>query len=116
MPQSHAAPEGYVFIVTYGRSGSTLVQKILNSIPGYCVRGENNNGLFYIYQVWREMTQARAIVALRRQKRQSESDHPWYGAELIEPDAFGHALRRTFVDEVLRPPKGTRVAGFKEIR
>ena len=29
----------YVFICTYGRSGSTLLQGVLNSIPGYLIRG-----------------------------------------------------------------------------
>lgn len=116
MPAPSATPEGFVFIVTYGRSGSTLLQKILNSIPGYCVRGENANGLFHIYQAWREMTQARAILALRRRKQASSIDHPWHGAELINPDTLARALVKTFVDEVLNLPNDTRVGGFKEIR
>src|SRR5688572_1085508 len=33
---------GHLFIVTYGRSGSTLLQGVLNSIPGYLIRGEND--------------------------------------------------------------------------
>jgi hypothetical protein len=39
---------GYVFIVTYGRSGSTLLQGVLNSIPGYLVRGENRQALRHL--------------------------------------------------------------------
>ena len=31
---------GYLFVVTYGRSGSTLLMGLLNSIPGYLIRGE----------------------------------------------------------------------------
>ena len=31
--------------MTYGRSGSTLVQGLLNSIPGYLIRGENSAAL-----------------------------------------------------------------------
>lgn len=111
-----ALPHRFVFVLTYGRSGSTLVQTILNSIPGYCVRGENNNALFHIYNAWREITQARATLAIRRQKGRSDIDHPWYGAELIDPEALGRALTGTFATEVLNLPADTRVGGFKEIR
>ncbi len=50
---SGGAPEGlgYLFIVTYGRSGSTLLQGILNSIPGYLIRGENRAALFHLYSL-----------------------------------------------------------------
>lgn len=43
-------PLGYLFVVTYGRSGSTLVQGLLNSIPGYLIRGENRGVLYRLYQ------------------------------------------------------------------
>ena len=33
--------DGFVFVVTYGRSGSTLLQTVLQSIDGYFIRGEN---------------------------------------------------------------------------
>ena len=39
-----------VLIVTYGRSGSTLLQGILNSIEGCLIRGENDNFCFALYQ------------------------------------------------------------------
>jgi len=32
----------YVFVVTYGRSGSTLMQGLLNALPGVLVRGESS--------------------------------------------------------------------------
>ena len=43
----------HVLIITYGRSGSTLLQGLLNSIDGCIVRGENYDackGLFRTYQ------------------------------------------------------------------
>ena len=40
---------GYVFVMTYGRSGSTLVQGLLNAIPGYLIRGENAAALNHLH-------------------------------------------------------------------
>ena len=39
----------YVFVVTYGRTGSTLVQVLLNTLPRTLVRSEN--GMFHVYAV-----------------------------------------------------------------
>ena len=41
---------------------------------------------------------------------------PWYGAELVDQSRFAKRLFDIFVREILSPPLGTRVAGFKEIR
>ena len=42
-----------VVIITYGRSGSTLLQSLLNSIDGVHISGENGgiiNQLYYTYK------------------------------------------------------------------
>lgn len=44
---------GSVLIITYGRSGSTLLQGILNSIPGYLIRGENENLMAHFYNAYK---------------------------------------------------------------
>ena len=31
----------YLFVITYGRSGSTVLLNLLNAIEGYTIRGEN---------------------------------------------------------------------------
>lgn len=38
-----------IFIVTYGRSGSTLLQNLLMTIPGCIIRGENHNAMESIW-------------------------------------------------------------------
>lgn len=48
----------FVFVVTHGRSGSTLLNGVLNSIPGYRIMGENNNAVYQLYLFDRHMTQA----------------------------------------------------------
>ena len=115
--QNLDAPEGgYVFIVTYGRSGSTLLQNVLNHIDGYCIRGENNNTLAGLARAWDAVNRSEVMDKLRRNKAATGASHPWHGAEVIDPDHYGRVLADAFVGEVLRPGPKTRVAGFKEIR
>lgn len=108
--------DGYVFIVTYGRSGSTLLQNVLNSIDGYCIRGENNNSLFHLARAWTAIQDSDPMRGMRRSGAASAQTHPWYGAEMIDPEIYGRSLANVFVREVLNPPSDARVAGFKEIR
>lgn len=49
----------FLFVVSFGRSGSTLLQGLLNSIPGYVVSGENDDALSYFYRFYRCMSQGR---------------------------------------------------------
>ena len=42
----------FLFVVTYGRSGSTLVQGLLNAMPGVLVRGENNLFVLPLFRSW----------------------------------------------------------------
>ena len=101
-----------VFIVTYGRSGSTLVQNMLNALPATCIRGENENLLAPLARAWDMLRHS----PNRQRARATTPGQPWYGIEAVTPEGFGAALARSFATEVLRPPPGTRIAGFKEIR
>lgn len=107
---------GYVFIVTYGRSGSTLLQNLLNSLPGYCIRGENNNVLMHLARAWEAVETSEPMKGMRLKGEVSGPSHPWFGAENVGPDDFGRGLANQFVRDVLQPDPGTRVAGLKEIR
>lgn len=108
--------DGYVFVVTYGRSGSTLLQHLLNAIPGFQIRGENNNALYPLFESWRAITQSPDIARMQREGTVSDAAHPWFGAETIDAHAYRAALCQTFAQRILRPDPGTYVAGFKEIR
>ena len=105
-------PAGYLFIVTYGRTGSTLLQKVLNAIPGVYVAGENFDIVGPLFQAWRNAGVLKAKYGWGHQG----PGHPWHGALAADPDAFGRSLALAFVRDILRPPRGTRIAGFKEIR
>lgn len=105
---------GSLFVVTYGRSGSTILSKVLNSIPGAEIKGENFHALLPIFE---------AIQRARRTKREhgekkypTAASNPWYGAEKIEPSVFENKLVSAFIDTILNPSKDVRYIGFKEIR
>ena len=102
----------YLFILTYGRSGSTLLMKILNGIQGIEIKGENNNALFHLYRSIDAATRSRKDHATRTRG----TDDPWFGAAKIEPDRFAEHCLDSFVADVLSPGPDARLIGFKEIR
>lgn len=104
--------DGYVFIITYGRSGSTLVQTLLQSINGYFIRGENANALLPLFQSVTRIAKARVDHGYR----EIEERGPWYGINRVEPDLYAKKLIDVFVEEIIQPPEDARVIGFKEIR
>lgn len=128
-PALYAPEDGFVFVVTYGRSGSTLTQKLLNAIPGYQIRGENSNILYHLARaafvtlksdnlIWRREDYSKDKSEQKNFIRDiiGTSNDPWFGAELINPEDFSKSLANTFVSDILKPDPGIRVSGFKEIR
>lgn len=112
-PLGWAPTEGYLFVVTYGRSGSTLLQTVLQSIDGYFIRGENENVLYSIFEAWKR---AREMRQRFDTTRPVPGHGPWYGADEVGAQEFAARMVDAFVAEVIRPPENARVAGFKEIR
>lgn len=101
----------FVFVITFARTGSTLLQGLLNALPGYRIRGENANALFNLF---------RSVRSVRHGKEKwgmaEAPAHPWYGANILDPERFQARLVDLFVEEVLSPCEQDRVLGFKEIR
>lgn len=106
-------PLQYLFIVTYGRSGSTLLQGILDSIPGYLIRGENRAMMAHLY-----LFHKTAKDEQKRLKRPEKlaTTHPFFGIDDYKDAEAFTAIRRLALDTILRPTRDTRVVGFKEIR
>lgn len=103
---------GYVFIATYGRSGSTLLQGILNSTPGYLIRGENDGILYHLFR-FHQLAMARRR---RLEGRQLTAAHPYFGIDDYPEQVALQRLRAVALDTLLRPTPDTRVTGVKEIR
>jgi hypothetical protein len=102
----------HVFIVTSGRTGSTLLLGMLNAHPGVFVRGENYGFFYYQYK---------ALEALRLSRSHVQPDagsrSPFFGADSIDLGAITARIamlcRETMYANV---PDEVRVTGFKEIR
>lgn len=108
--------EKLVFIITYQRSGSTLLQNILNSHRGVDLKGENGNAFFGLWKTYTGLCHARKNT-LRGDV--TEKDWPFYGAENLKPEAFWsqsslRLLREVLCLKDLEPVMSCR--GFKEVK
>jgi Sulfotransferase family len=110
---SSGRPLGYLFVVAYGRSGSTLVQGLLDAIPGYLIRGENRGVLYRLYQYHSALEKARNDYGRADALTSRDS---WYGIDEYSGSVAVARLRSMMLETLLKPAPDTRVVGFKEIR
>lgn len=103
----------HLFVMTYGRSGSTLVQGLLNAIPGYLIRGENRSAVYSLYQFHRTCVEE---AGQRNPTRTAEPTSAFFGITDFAAEVSVTRIRDLVVDTLLRPEADTRVSGFKEIR
>jgi len=92
------------------------LQNLLNSLPGYLIRGENENLLASLARAWDIVQRSEQGSKMRAEGRITTSQHPWFGYECVSEQALGDALASSFIQTVLCPNEDTRVIGFKEIR
>ena len=102
----------YLFVVTYGRSGSTLLQGILSSTPGVVIRGENGGVLEQLF-LFHDTVRG-------HRERLNRADplppsHPWWGIDGYSDTTALRDIRTLLIETVLRPEPDTHVVGFKEI-
>jgi hypothetical protein len=101
-----------VFIVTYGRSGSTLLMNYLNAQPGVRLRGEN-----YLFPVpLRRVEQPLEAAASKTYPGTYLASHPWYGAGVHSVQRWRRGVRRLMLDQAYPRQPVPRTTGFKEIR
>lgn len=103
----------YLFVITYGRSGSTLLAGLLNLVPGALIRGENHGALNHLYRAVRSAERTQTQPGVRPEDTPAD---PWFGARSVAPAAFRKELVEAFVRHVLVPPPEASLLGFKEIR
>lgn len=104
----------HVFIITYGRSGSTLLMNLINSADGCCIRGENNAALYDLYRSYAALASASENSAYSKNSHLETS--PWFGLSQVSVSRYGKRLAKVFSDEVIRPRMTDCLIGFKEIR
>jgi hypothetical protein len=97
-------------VVTYGRSGSTLLMGLLNSIPGYLVRGENWDALHHLFRFHRTLVEGSQRWEPARMRQRT---HPFFGAADFPARRSLDGIRTLVLDTVLRPRDDTRVPGAR---
>ena len=102
----------YLFVVTYGRSGSTLLQGILNAAPGVLVRGENGGLLLDLFRLHTTAAGHRDRLA---RSAPLPAEHPWWGIDGYRDETAYRGFRTLLLETVLRPTPDAEVVGFKEI-
>lgn len=100
----------FLTIVTFGRSGSTALQAVLNAHPDTIIRGENYSALRGL-QAYVE-----AVAAAADRHHSGKPHHPWFGTARLDPVAVLADQRRHVIENLLRPKSDTRWLGFKEVR
>lgn len=112
-PSAQARDFEYVFVVTYGRSGSTLVQGLLNTLPNTLIRGENN---FYIHALFRAQALTRSFQR-KYAKGSNQASSAFYGLRQIDLDAFATSAGELTVRQLLgdADQRGLTRIGFKEV-
>lgn len=101
-----------LYVLTYGRSGSTLLTGYLSMLPGIDLRGEN-----YLYMLpFAESDERIWQLSKLRYSDRHKTSSPWYGSQQSSYPRYRRHLRKLLLDQLypLRPIPKT--VGFKEIR
>lgn len=111
----------FVFVVTYGRSGSTLIQGLLNALPGTLVRGENGLFVLHSYRAWaavRDFKQQNDRYAARAKRVGRPATSAFYGLDDMRLAAFVTSTRQLVVHQLYGQVDSGKVdvLGFKEVR
>lgn len=110
--EAMASIQKYIFVVTYGRSGSTLLQSMLGQLENTHLAGENLGVPFDLAKAY-----CSAVDAKKQFSNLGwEPSSSWYGIQRSDPDLLGAHCAQIVYDNYIRPPEGTRIAGFKEVR
>jgi len=99
-------------IITYGRTGSTLLVGLLNTAKRTLIRGENANCFYHLFKSYEALVKA-------RQRGGAQPNHPFFGIKDANVDGY-LSLCKQAVNTVLSPGatrfSGPTTIGFKEIR
>ena len=96
-----------------GRSGSTLLQGILNAFPKYLIRGENGAFILHLFRTYQSLRQTSFMASTPTAPQDA-----WFGAELTRLDEFVADAAMIITRQLLGDSKPSVIdaIGFKEIR
>ena len=103
----------FIFIISVGRSGSTLLQSILNTHDNVVIRGENNNFFYYMMLAHESLLRDDG-----RKPAATNPTQPWYGFGNYDQKLFVNTVRKLGIKYMLGEFNSDQVEylGFKEIR
>jgi len=101
----------HLFIKAIGRSGSTLLQRVLNQVPGVLIRGENYAAFNKLRECYELMSDAESV------KNKASTDEHTKNAwdNWLDRDRVLMATRQ-LMETILDPTFEQHVVGYKEIR
>jgi hypothetical protein len=101
-----------LYVVTYGRSGSTLLTGYLSHLPGIDLKGEN-----YLFPLPLAEAESRLAdaVALKYSGRDKPAS-PWYGSHQFSTIQWKRDIRRALFNQLYPFSPIPKTVGFKEIR
>ena len=104
----------HLVVVTFGRSGSTLVQGLLNALPGTLVRGENG---FFPIELFRARQRAVGFAERHARHGSAKSSSAFFGVRALRAESFARHSRALMHEVLLgaRHPREARRLGFKEV-
>lgn len=105
----------HVVIVSYGRTGSTLLQGLLNSIDGVLVRGENKSAFLGLWKVHRSLADSMDSHGANS----FFANNPWFGIAAVDETQWMKDLQQLVRNFLLgRDECGEHVKclGFKEVK
>ena len=105
-----------LFIVAQKRTGSTLLQRILNQIPGFSISGENGGAFNSLADFYSKLAKISSYKYASHTYVEGETDAKpsWLNPWMDNTERILDHLR-LMMQEMYAAP-GTKVWGFKEIR
>jgi hypothetical protein len=101
-----------VYVVTYGRSGSTLITGYLSRLPGFNLRGENCLFPYFAYKTEKHIHVTRRLNFTNS----NNQSHPWYGQNHLNSKRFNSDFKNIFLNQLYPNMFIPKTIGFKEIR
>lgn len=101
----------HILIITYGRSGSTLLMSLLNTVDGVLIAGENFNLCLHLF---------RAYKALLNSKKHGNTSNlntdPFFMAHKYNSERFLQDAYILIKNQIVGSNPNIKYWGFKEIR